>query len=72
MGSHSLLPTEIKDGDDDDDDDYGGEEERRRRVKSQGLSSETMGNVQQKGKPDGLTPFQRRKLKYEFNTFFGT
>ena len=30
-----------------------------------------MGNVQQKGREDGLTRFQRRKLKYEFNTFFG-
>ena len=30
-----------------------------------------MGNVQHKGKKDGLSRFQKRKLKYEFNTFFG-
>ena len=30
-----------------------------------------MGNVQHKGRADGLTKFQRKKLKYEFNTFFG-
>jgi len=30
-----------------------------------------MGNVQQKGREDGLTKFQTRKLKYEFCTFFG-
>ena len=30
-----------------------------------------MGNVQHKGKADGLTKFQREKLKHEFYTFFG-
>ena len=30
-----------------------------------------MGNVQHKGKEDGLSRFQRRKLKYDFYTFFG-
>ena len=30
-----------------------------------------MGNVQHKGKPNGLTKFQREKLKHEFYTFFG-
>jgi len=30
-----------------------------------------MGNVSAKGKRDGLTNFQRRKLKYDFDTFFG-
>lgn len=29
-----------------------------------------MGNVQHKGKADGLTKFQREKLKHEFYTFF--
>jgi hypothetical protein len=30
-----------------------------------------MGNVQQKGREDSLSQFQRRKLKYDFYTFFG-
>lgn len=30
-----------------------------------------MGNVQQRGKADRLTKFQREKLKHEFYTFFG-
>ena len=32
---------------------------------------EKMGNVQQKGREDCLSQFQRRKLKYDFYTFFG-
>ena len=30
-----------------------------------------MGNVQNRGKTDQLTKFQREKLKYDFYTFFG-
>ena len=30
-----------------------------------------MGNVQQKGKENGLSVFQRKKLKYDFYTYFG-
>ena len=30
-----------------------------------------MGNVSHKGKRGGLTKFQKRKLKYDFHTFFG-
>lgn len=34
-------------------------------------SANIMGNVQQRGKADRLTKFQREKLKHEFYTFFG-
>jgi len=30
-----------------------------------------MGNVQNKGEEEGLSRFQRRKLKYDYETFFG-
>lgn len=30
-----------------------------------------MGNVQNKGQKNELTNFQKRKLKYDFYTFFG-
>lgn len=30
-----------------------------------------MGNVHQKGKASGLSSFQKKKLKYDFYTFFG-
>ena len=30
-----------------------------------------MGNVSHKGRRGGLTKFQKRKLKYDFHTFFG-
>ena len=35
------------------------------------ISDFNMGNVQQRGKADKLTKFQREKLKYDFYTFFG-
>ena len=40
-------------------------------VRERSIELANMGNVQHKGKSDGLTKFQRKKLKYEFNTFFG-
>ena len=35
------------------------------------LQQSEMGNVSHKGRRGGLTKFQKRKLKYDFHTFFG-